>query len=652
MVEVKKWKEFKSNVINTEQKFYLYGAGFIYKKIISVVKDKVICVLDRKYDEVKTIDPQIAIKAPKSICECMDEEIHILVCLNPYKNYMKEVGNLKDYFGQFIEKRICLYCLDIEEIKENGLIDWEGKQELLIDNLTFLTGTKCWNWYMKIAYKGINKEDDIKKLYEEPIEYILYEGKIGLKDFDNGLITHEDGKKKTVRSQEECIYERCIWCFGDSRVSGMLNANQSTFASYLQKIIDTKGERDKVINCGIPGRDIERMVYQIKTEKISAGDIVILATGFYEYNEEAGLNVLIWCEYIEEAAEICRRKGAEFLYINLPTMLEMDKLNSLEKEMVTFFNMTEFREYSKEKIMHYKWLLQYRCINKKIAFYDFANVFEERAKYGHTFINLHHYGPFGNQMIANGIYKILSKEDTEQSRRIEEGKRERDKQFKDKLMNMSHEISELQSYLSDIKEKLCDRYLGEGTIGSIVMNANPFTYGHLYLVDQAIKEVDFLIVFVVSEDASYFSFDDRFEMVYRNIGIRNNVLVVPSGKFCISSATFPEYFKKAELQDITVNAEKDLCLFAEKIAVELNIKIRFVGEEPEDAVTRQYNDSMKKILPQYGIRVVEIPRKKLDNGMVISASTVRCLLKEGKDEDLQALVPKQTYLFLTQKSGG
>ena len=50
-------------------------------------------------------------------------------------------------------------------------------------------------------------------------------------------------------------------------------------------------------------------------------------------------------------------------------------------------------------------------------------------------------------------------------------------------------------------------------IGAIVMNCNPFTYGHEYLIDIASKLVDLLFVFVVEENKSVFSFENRFSMV-------------------------------------------------------------------------------------------------------------------------------------------
>lgn len=186
---------------------------------------------------------------------------------------------------------------------------------------------------------------------------------------------------------------------------------------------------------------------------------------------------------------------------------------------------------------------------------------------------------------------------------------------------------------------------GHGTIGSIVMNCNPFTLGHRFLIEEALKTVDFLIVFVVEEDESVFSFQERFTMVSQGTSDLERVMVVPSGPYILSKNTFPEYFEKINDEDLKKNTEDDITLFAEKIAPKLGITYRFVGEEREDKVTNEYNEAMKRILPHYGIQVVEIPRKA-NSQSVISASRVRQCLSENRMEELDELVPASTKRIL------
>ncbi|MBR3383245.1 MAG: [Clostridia bacterium] len=183
-----------------------------------------------------------------------------------------------------------------------------------------------------------------------------------------------------------------------------------------------------------------------------------------------------------------------------------------------------------------------------------------------------------------------------------------------------------------------------GTVGAIVMNCNPFTLGHRYLIETASAQADRLFVFVVSEDRSRFSFADRFAMVKLGTEGMENVTVLPSGEYMISQATFPTYFIKDVGSVERIHAELDLTLFALKIAPVLNITKRFVGTEPYCAVTRAYNEVMKEILPANGIEVSEIERL---GG--ISASRVREAIDSGDGAELCRLVPATTLNYLKER---
>ena len=185
--------------------------------------------------------------------------------------------------------------------------------------------------------------------------------------------------------------------------------------------------------------------------------------------------------------------------------------------------------------------------------------------------------------------------------------------------------------------------------GSIVMNCNPFTKGHRYLIEYAAKLVDRLYVFVVEEDKSFFKFSDRFEMVKQGSADLENVVVVPSGKFIISALTFPEYFMKDYVKEKNFDVTKDLDIFCKYIAAPLSIKKRFAGQEPFDPVTSNYNENMRKILPQYGMEFCEIPRLAIDDERVINATEVRRLLKERNLDAIKEYVPETTLQILKEK---
>ena len=177
------------------------------------------------------------------------------------------------------------------------------------------------------------------------------------------------------------------------------------------------------------------------------------------------------------------------------------------------------------------------------------------------------------------------------------------------------------------------------------MTCNPFTKGHRYLIEQASKSVDYVYVFVVEENRFKFSFTERFEMVKCGTMDLKNIFVIPSGKFVISERTFIQYFKKEYVQNIE-DMDYDVHVFGEVVARELNIKYRFVGEERNDKVTAKYNETMKRILPQYDVEVIEIPRLNNDNDEMISASSVRRYFENGDIKRAKDMLPESTIKYL------
>lgn len=210
-----------------------------------------------------------------------------------------------------------------------------------------------------------------------------------------------------------------------------------------------------------------------------------------------------------------------------------------------------------------------------------------------------------------------------------------------------------------------------GRNGAIVMNANPFTKGHRYLVEQAASQVDNLYVIVVKEDRSRFPYVERKAMIEAGCAGLDNVIVCEGGDYAISAATFPTYFLK-KLDDATdTQIALDLDLFMNHIAQPLGVTVRFAGSEPEDALTRRYNELMAEILPGTSVAVVrqahqpdselvkgsalrqarrpidfiEIPRLE-QNGNPISATSLRRALDKGGFKEAMEYIPKSTVPYL------
>ena len=182
-------------------------------------------------------------------------------------------------------------------------------------------------------------------------------------------------------------------------------------------------------------------------------------------------------------------------------------------------------------------------------------------------------------------------------------------------------------------------------IGAAVMNCDPFTLGHQYLIETAAKSCDHLYVFVLSEDKGGFSAKDRMEMVKLGTAHLQNVTILPTGPYLISAATFPTYFLKNRDQAEVIHCQLDVEIFVRHFAPAFGIQQRFIGTEPLSALTEQYNQVLKSTLPQKGISVTEIPRLEIA-GAPVSASAVRLAWQERAWDILQTLVPKTTLDYL------
>ena len=180
-------------------------------------------------------------------------------------------------------------------------------------------------------------------------------------------------------------------------------------------------------------------------------------------------------------------------------------------------------------------------------------------------------------------------------------------------------------------------------IGVIVMNANPFTLGHRFLVEQSSELVERLYVVVVREDCSMFSYNERKAMVSQGVRDIGNVVVVDGSDYAVSAATFPTYFLK-QLSDATdTQIILDLDLYRRRIAPVLGATIRFFGSEPTDPLTRRYNELMHQQLGEEHVH--EIQRKQQE-GSAISASRVRKAMMEGCLWDAIQLVPPTTIPYI------
>lgn len=215
-----------------------------------------------------------------------------------------------------------------------------------------------------------------------------------------------------------------------------------------------------------------------------------------------------------------------------------------------------------------------------------------------------------------------------------------------KVILMENRSDGIQKHLNQL-----EKYKVAGKkISAIVMNSNPFTKGHLYLIERAAAEGEHVHVFIVSSDLSSFPYKFRKRLMEEGTKHIKNITLHEGGNYIISNATFPSYFIKEPSEIVKTHAMLDLKIFSNHIAPCLGISKRYVGEEPYCEMTNQYNQVMKELLPKCGIEVREIPRKSINNE-TISASKVRDFIGKGDIEKIKAFVPEATYNFLNSEEG-
>jgi cytidyltransferase-like protein len=287
-------------------------------------------------------------------------------------------------------------------------------------------------------------------------------------------------------------------------------------------------------------------------------------------------------------------------------------------------------------------------LKKECNLLDLTTVFMDPLKYGQTHYDHVHLTPAGNIVIAELIVKELKDNFIKSPNRSKNSYSDKQKELFNKIKQCQFRAAHryidegFPLYLNFLKSKF-----KPGNNGIAVMNCNPFTLGHKHLVSTASKMVDRLYIFVVEEDKSYFPFKQRFEMVKEGLKDIDNVEVVSTGKFLVSSMTFPDYFSKEARFNPAMDVAYDFEIFVNYIAPILELQNRFIGNEPFCKTTEVHHEIMKETLPEKGISVIEIDRKENEFG-AISASKVRKLIKNKEFNKLASFLPMTSIDLLAK----
>jgi [citrate (pro-3S)-lyase] ligase len=222
--------------------------------------------------------------------------------------------------------------------------------------------------------------------------------------------------------------------------------------------------------------------------------------------------------------------------------------------------------------------------------------------------------------------------------------------FSFSLITETKDIVLFENNFYTIKERLEDLKVElniDGPCAAIVMNCNPVTLGHLYLIETVCSKHQRVVIFLVEEDRSLFPFKVRKELLEKATAHLKNLKIMPSTVYIISRTTFPSYFIKKYTEASKIHMMLDATIFKDYFMRTFNIEKRYVGSEPTDITTNAYNETLKSILKD---QLVIIDRLMIDE-KPISASFIRQLAQKKDYETLKKFVPKVTYQFIKSKKG-
>jgi citrate lyase synthetase len=431
-----------------------------------------------------------------------------------------------------------------------------------------------------------------------------------------------------AENKENSSEKQIIYLFGDSRFISFRNKNECKLDFMISSLLN-KHKNYEIQNYSLFASDTLMILGQLTITPLVRNSIVIIGNRSKYFNPYSF--VLI--------KQYCQEYNCRLICYFMPNILSRKSLSNYEKLYIES-HILQLSDMKDETLSEeQKNLLKAMDID----FYEPSDSFLNSEKV--IYIDFSHFGDYGNEIIAKHLHDIILNKvkpnNFPNAFSIEPKER-----IKYTFSVIFRAVPDIVSYLNNLKK----HKQSTQNNGSIVMNCNPFTLGHLHLIEYAANNSEHLYIFVVEEDKSEFPFADRYNLVKKNTAHLKNITVLPSGKFIISSLTFDSYFGKSGVSEERAAEQDvsfDLLIFASAIAPALNITKRFVGQEPFDPVTRHDNEEMKQILPEHGCEVIEIPRLE-ESGSAVSASRVRKLLKEGDFEEIEKIVPKATFRYLRQ----
>lgn len=501
---------------------------------------------------------------------------------------------------------------------------------------------------MNNAYNAVdNYSDD----YFKSISYLpnmYYRGNnLTNADYKSDYVNIVGSLRYTVQKEDFFDKGLTVHFFGDSRFYGLYVEDKYTIPSIVHNETGLK-----CINYGVHGTSIFDIKGQIENSGAKAGDIVVINNGFIKSEKNYPLEIVNRAVIDEIVAlnELCITKGLMFILCVLPDCGDKKILTEQENRYCLYQELQKVEtSNSKYESLDADWTYVIPMLQVQgVCCCDIIPVVENYAD-TEIFVDYIHFSPNGNRLIAKEITKyidatvvmknqgaqiVLNELKDEYKRIINERRGDLTSNFFDN--------EKFEKFLMSLKG-ISSGKTSEAVV--IVMNANPFTLGHLYILEESSKRFPYVYVLAVQETYTAIPFEDRIELIKKGTKHLNNISIIPSSEFVVSTVTLPEYFNKDKEQMVTVDASRDIRLFVDYVMPALNVSTRVAGEEPYCRVTREYNRQIRDTFEKKGKQFIQIERKKVQDDY-ISASKVRRALIDGDFDLIKTFVPATTYNYL------
>ena len=501
------------------------------------------------------------------------------------------------------------------------------------------------------AYKQIDGSVD---LYFEQVSYMpnLYykDDLLTNRDYNSDNVNIIDGLRFTCTGTNIDSYTT-LHFFGDSRMYGLYVGDEYTIPSLV-----SKKTHKKCINYGTHGTSIFDIRLQIRSANIKAGDVVIINNGFIKAKrkiEQKIINATVIDE-INKIYEECERMDVKLILCIFPECGDKRVLSNQELNICIF---QEFQRIETANSNYFslsaEWKQLIPVLRKNgIVCCDLISCIQY-AEGIQAFVDYIHFGTVGNEFFSDILSEYITQvikdykaigEFKEQINALRDDYRKIICERRSYKNSGFFDEDKFNQYIDFLRKKVINNSTEAAVI---VMNANPFTYGHQYIIEESLKRVQYLYILVVQEKHTVIPFEDRLELIKQGTSHMKHITIIPSSEFVVSNVTLPEYFKKEKKQCIEVDASRDIDLFINYIMPALGVQTRIAGEEPYCSVTREYNRQIAEKFNEKGLSFIQIERKKQDD-TYISASKVRRAVYDGKIESIQDIVPSSTYDYLLQ----